>query len=148
MGQLSTAGKTFDLIDLEADIAETVRHYAPPAIRTLPMPDYVEHRDGINDLGKLSAEAVVREYEEAAKAIEAMATELTERARQCETMVRETAAISDEVKEIAAAYREEAKRIFLHVEDCALMTAEVRKACADLRSRIAAPVVAKTEVPS
>ncbi len=138
MGQLSTAGRVFSVID---EVERHTREFAPPAVRTTPLPDYVEHREGIGEIGKLSAEAVVREYEEAAKAIEAMATELGERARQCEAMVKDTIAVRNEVNEIAAAYREEAKRVFLHVEDCALMTAEVRKACGELRTRIALPVM-------
>jgi len=36
-----------------------------------PMPDYVEHKEGVNQVGKLSAEAVVREYDAAVKEIEA-----------------------------------------------------------------------------
>jgi hypothetical protein len=28
-----------------------------------PMPNYVEHKEGVNQVGKLSAEAVVREYD-------------------------------------------------------------------------------------
>lgn len=134
----STANRAFAVID---EIERHTREFAPPATRSSPMPDYVEHREGIGEIGKLSAEAVVREYEAAAKAIEAMATELSERARQCEAMVRDTMAVRDEVNEIAAVYREEAKRVFLHVEDCALMTAEVRKACGELRTRIALPLV-------
>src|SRR4029453_13548364 len=53
------------------------------------MPDYVEHRDGATEIGKLSAEAVVREYEAAAKEIEAVGAELTERVAQCQTMIAE-----------------------------------------------------------
>jgi hypothetical protein len=41
-------------------------------------------------------------------------------------------------------YREEAKRIFVQIEDCSLMTAEVRKTCTELKERIAAPT---TEQP-
>ncbi len=141
----STAERMFDRIDREfEEIIGQAREpqvidYAPPAVRTTPMPDYVEHRTGIDDIGKLSAEAMVRGYEETAKAIEAMATELSERARQCEAMVRETMAVRDEVKEVAARYREEAKRIFLHVEDCALVAAEVRKTCNEMKTRIVLP---------
>ena len=58
------------------------------------MPDYVEQNDGATEIGKLSAEAVVREYEAAAKDIEALGVELMEQARQCEAMTRE-ALISD-----------------------------------------------------
>ena len=102
-------------------------------------PDYVEHRDGATQTRKLSAEAVVREYEAAAKDIEAMCAELVERVKQCEAMTRDALAATEEMKETAARYRAEAKRIFLQIEDCSLMTAEVRKTCAELKERIAAP---------
>ena len=54
--------------------------FVPPmaAAPDLAMPDYVEHRDGATEIGKLSAEAVVREYEAAAKDIEALGVELVE----------------------------------------------------------------------
>jgi hypothetical protein len=113
--------------------------FAPPAVRApaLSMPDYVEHRDGATEIGKLSAEAVVREYESAAKEIEAMGAELIERVRQCEAMVRDALLVTEEMKETAARYRVEAKRIFLEIEDCSLVTAEVRKTCNELIEKIA-----------
>jgi hypothetical protein len=46
------------------------------------------------------------------------------------------------MKETAARYREEAKRIFLQIENCTLMTSEVRKTCTELKERIAAPATA------
>ena len=55
----------------------------PPSLSApaLAMPDYVEHRKGATEIGKLSAEAVVQEYEVAAKEIEAMGAELIERVK-------------------------------------------------------------------
>ena len=106
------------------------------------MPDYVEHHEGATEIGKLSAEAVVREYEAAAKDIEAMGAELIERVKQCEAMSRDALAVTEEMKETAARYREEAKRIFLQIENCTLMTAEVRKTCIELKEKIAAPATA------
>src|ERR1044072_7960537 len=52
-----------------------------------PMPDYVEHKEGVNQVGKLTAEAVVREFDAAVKEIEALGAELTEAAKKCEAMV-------------------------------------------------------------
>jgi hypothetical protein len=42
---------------------------ATPQVGTpsLEMPGYVEHSDGATEIGKLSAEAIVREYEVAAR---------------------------------------------------------------------------------
>ena len=41
------------------------------------MPDYVEHKEGVNQVGKLTAEVVVREYDAAVKEIEALGAELS-----------------------------------------------------------------------
>ena len=112
---------------------------APPTASapSLEMPDYVEHRDGATEIGKLSAEAVVREYEAAAKDIEALGIELAEHVKQCEAMSRDAFAVTEELKQTAERYREEAKRVFLHIENCSLVTAEVRKTCTELREKIA-----------
>jgi hypothetical protein len=114
---------------------------APPRVAApaLSMPDYVEHRDGATEIGKLSAEAVVREYEAAAKDIEAMGAELIERVKQCEAMTRDALEVTEELKETAERYREEAKRVFIQIENCSLVTAEVRKICTDLKEKIAVP---------
>jgi hypothetical protein len=144
-----------DALDLEREIEKEFRkldhheslptEFAPPSVRApdLGMPDYVEHSDGATEIGKLSAEAVVREYEAAAKDIETLGEELTERARQCEAMMREALVVTDELKETAARYRAEAKRVFDQIESCSLLTAEVRKICEDMKDRLAAP--AKSE---
>jgi hypothetical protein len=131
---------------IEAEVQNKLPVREPLSVKLLPtvgapspdMPDYVEHRDGATEIGKLSAEAVVREYEAAAKEIEAVGAELTERVAQCQTMTRDAFRMTEELKEIAARYREEAKRVFLHIESCSLMTAEVRKTCAELSEKISA----------
>ncbi len=149
------AGQVFNVVDMEREIEEQVRNsppirdqrpvnFAPPRVRApaLSIPDYVEHREGATEIGKLSAEAVVREYEAAAKDIEAMGAELIERVKQCEAMTRDALAVTKEMKETAMRYREEAKRIFVQIEDCSLMTAEVRKTCTELKEKIATPATA------
>jgi hypothetical protein len=148
----STIERISSVIDLESEIEAEFRKrppvhdprpftFAPPRVSepTVSMPDYVEHREGATEIGKLTAEAIVREYEAAAKDIEAMGAELIERVKQCETMTRNALAVTQEMKETAMRYREEAKRIFVQIEDCSLMTAEVRKTCTELKERIATP---------
>ena len=156
----STIERVSSVIDLESEIEAEFRNRPPvreprPVTLALPrggepaapmpdsasMPDYVEHREGATEIGKLTAEAIVREYESAAKEIEAMGAELIERVKQCETMTRDALAVTQEMKETAMRYREEAKRIFVQIEDCSLMTAEVRKTCTELKERIATPAV-------
>ena len=149
----STTGQVFNIVDLEKEIEAEVRNsqpmrgqrsieFAPPRVRapTIAIPDYVEHREGATEIGKLSAEAVVREYEAAAKDIEAMSAELIECVKQCEAMTRDALAVTEVMKETAARYREEAKRMFLQIENYTVMKAEVRKICIELKEKIALPV--------
>jgi len=151
----STAAHLANGIDLEGEIkaefvkAASVRELrlansAPITVRVPrgAMPEYVQHREGATEVGKLSAEAIVGEYEAAAKEIEGMGAELIERVRQCETMVQDALAVTKEMKDTAARYREHAKRVFLQIEECSLMTAEVRKTCTELKEKIAAPPTA------
>ena len=146
------------LTEMEREIEAEVRNrppvheprpanYVPPRVSApaVAMPDYVEHRDGATEIGKLSAEAVVREYEAASKEIEEMGTELIGLVRQCEAMTRDALAVTEELKETAGRYREEAKRVFLHIENCSLLTAEVRKTCTELREKIAPPATIDTK---
>jgi len=107
-----------------------------PALAT---PDYVEHRDGTTEIGRLSAEAIVREYEVAAKDTEAMGNLLIERVKQCEAMTRDALAVTEELKEVAERYREEAKRVFTEIESCSQTTAEVRQTCVELSEKITFP---------
>ena len=132
--------------EIEAEVQNKPAVLAPSPVKLrlssappLAMPEYVEHSDGATEIGKLSAEAVVREYEAAAKEIEAMGAGLVERLVQCQTMTREAFAVTDELKQIAERYREEAKRVFLQIESCSQITAEVRQTCIDLQEKIAIP---------
>ena len=106
------------------------------------LPNYVQHRDGATEIGKLSAEAVVREYEAAAKDIESLGLELVEQVKLCEAMSRELLAVIEELKETAGRYREEAKRIFRHIESCSKMTADVRRVCSELKDKFSVPASA------
>jgi len=116
----------------------------PPMVRTRSnaMPHYVEHREGATEIGKLSAEAIVGEYETAAKEIEGMGAQLIECIKRCEAMTKDAFLVIEEMKETAARYREEAKRVFLQIENCMLMTAEVRKTCIEFKEKIAVPTAA------
>jgi hypothetical protein len=143
----------FDDIERDiGDVIQTTSNSALPSIHIVPkdghplpkgpMPDYVEHREGVNRAGKLSAEAVVREYDAAVKEIEALGAELTGVAKKCEETVAGVHSMVNEIKELAANYREEGKRYFLQIEECSLMTSEVRTVCEALRNKIATTTMA------
>lgn len=148
--EILTHSPLLDADDIEGEIGNLIYNARRASVgrqlphsddRTLPkspMPDYVEHKDGVNQVGKLSAEAVVREYDAAVKEIEALGAELADAAKKCEAMVAGVHAMVGEIKELAANYREEGKRYFLQIEDCSLMTSEVRSVCETLKKKIAA----------
>jgi hypothetical protein len=78
----------------------------------------------------------VRDYESAAKEIEAMRAELISAANKCEAMTAEVHSAISYMRDTAAAYREEAKKIFKRIEDCALLTEHVRKTYETVKRRI------------
>ncbi|OAF05529.1 hypothetical protein AYJ54_01080 [Bradyrhizobium centrolobii] len=122
-----------NLVQLEADIT-TVRPGS--SLAAIALPDYVEHTEGVTRVGALSAEAVIRDYESAAKEIEAMGSELIDAARKCEAL---TAQVHDAIafmRETAAEYREEGRKIFKRIEECALFTEEVRKTCEQVKRKM------------
>ncbi|MGV7219704.1 hypothetical protein [Bradyrhizobium sp. UFLA05-112] len=131
--------KSVDLARLEADVTAALPGsagwVAPPPLSE-PLPDYVEHRDGVSRVGQLTAEAVVRDYEAAAKEIEAMGTELISAAKKCEAMTAEVHTTIAFMRDTAASYREEAKKIFKRIEECALFTEDVRKTCETVKRRM------------
>ena len=131
-----------DMAKLEADVVAAIPGRAP--LRTIraqsnrsdPMPDYVEHQNGVPRVGALSAEAVVRDYEAAAKEIEAMGAELIGAAQKCEAMTAEVHNAIAFMRDTAASYREEAKKIFKRIEECAIFTEHVRKTCETVKLKM------------
>ncbi len=123
-------GPEVSLAQLEADITG-VR--SGGSLASIALPEYVEHQRGVSRVGALSAEAVVRDYEAAAREIESMGGELIDAAKKCEAMTAEVHSAIAYMRDTAAAYREEAKKIFKRIEDCAVFTQDVRKTCEEVK---------------
>jgi hypothetical protein len=66
-----------------------------------------------------------------------MGADLIERVKRCEAATLETFAVTKELEDVAARCREEAKRVFLQIENCSRLTEEVRKTCAQLMEKLA-----------
>jgi hypothetical protein len=150
----STAVKAFDINEVKLNIAdqlekeiatlnprrpassagdEAARSYAPPATRAMALPEYVTHLDGVSEIGKLSAEAIIREYEAAAKEIETMGQEIANRSQ---AIAANVITMLEEVKTTATQFRKEATRIFNDIESCSIITEEVRTTCDALKKKI------------
>ena len=81
----------------------------------------------------LTAEAVKRGYESAAKEFEAMGAELVSAAKKCEAL---TTDVQNTIRETAEAYRREGKKMFDRIEETTLLTDNVRKTCEDVKRRM------------
>jgi hypothetical protein len=141
----NVATRPFDVSQLEGDIREAVQHKPPhiQAVETVPLParpqvpDYVSHRDDVSEIGKLSAEAIAREYEVTAKEIEAMGEVVRDMVQRCEHLTTSASSMLKDIKATATRYREEGKRIFNEIETCSSAADEVRKLCDAFRDKIA-----------
>jgi hypothetical protein len=145
-------GKTVELLDVEHDIAKVLTKspprrdpqaidFAPAKVRTPspPVPAYVAHHAELDQIGKLSAEAVAAQYEDAVKALEAMGTTLIDCVQRAEKMAAGCKDAIAYVQDTAQKYREEAGLIFDRIQQASVMTAEVRSVCDDMRKRLESP---------
>jgi len=137
--------RPFDVSQIEGDIREAVHQGAPhiQAVETEQqpakpqLPDYVSHREDVSEIGKLSAEAIAREYEVTAKEIEAMGEVVRDMVQRCEQLTTSASSMLKDIKATATNYRQEAKRIFNEIESCSSAADEVRKLCEAFRDKIA-----------
>lgn len=139
----NAAAKPFNVSQIEGEVHEAVLHRPPhiqavePMPRAPSVPDYVNHREDATEIGKLSAEAIVREYEVTAKEIEAVGEFVKEMAQRCEQLTTSASAMLKDIRTTAARYRKEGKRIFNEIESCSSATEEVRQLCETFRDRVA-----------
>lgn len=119
-------------------------------IRTLRgpnLPSYVDHHPEVDDVGRLSAEALAISYENAAKDIEAMGKALVDEVKSSEVQVLDTVkelerykAVAqqavDECKAAAETYRKEAKDLFALVQARAMAAENVRQLCTEMVGKI------------
>jgi len=142
----SSVVRPFDASTLEGEVREAVQQghphvqaldFAPRTMPTPPVPQYVSHRDDVSEIGKLSAEAIVKEYEETALEIEAMGDVVKDMAKRCEQLTGSASAMLKDIKATAARYRNEGKRMFTEIESCSSATDEVRRMCEAFRDKLA-----------
>jgi signal transduction protein with GAF and PtsI domain len=142
----SAVVKPFDASKLEDEVRQSVQQnrpyiqaqeHVPRVVLAPPVPEYVTHREDVSEIGKLSAEAIVKEYEETAKEIEAMGDVVREMVKRCDQLSASASSMFKEIKLTAARYRKEGKRMFTEIETCSSAADEVRKLCEDFRDKLA-----------
>lgn len=145
----NAAIKPFDVNRLEDEVRDAALQKQPhiqavdyaPRTPTPPVPEYVTHREDTTEIGKLSAEAIVKEYEETAKEIEAVGDLVKDMVQRCEQLTGSASAMLKDIKATATRYRKEGKRMFDEIESCSTTTEEVRRLCEGFRDKLAAKAV-------
>ena len=129
--------------DIEKEMARIAPHRPEPAYGTPspPLPAYVEHRAEVSEIGRLSAEAIIRDFEATAKEIEAMGEVVKGMVQRCERLTASASTMLDDIKSTAVRYREEGKRIFNEIESCSATTDDVRRLCEAFRDKITTKAV-------
>jgi hypothetical protein len=137
--------KPFDVSRLEEDVRDLAQQKPPhiqaveyaPQTAAPPVPEYVNHRDDATEIGKLSAEAIIKEYEETAKEIEGIGEVVKDMVQRCEQLAGSASIMLKDIKATAERYRKEGKRMFQEIENCSSTTDEVRRLCESFRDKVA-----------
>src|SRR5258708_19601695 len=146
MGQSTTNGNILELASVEQDIALALtksppsrdQHaigFPPPKVQTSspPMPPYVEHHADVDQIGKLSAEAVIAQYEGAVKALEDMGTTLIDCLKRAEKMAAGCKDAINYVHDTPQKSPEEATLLFPRIHHPSMLPAALRPSSAHIR---------------
>lgn len=114
-----------EVVDIEPSDIEQSDDQLEPIQPELP--PYINHAEGVNQIGKLTAAAVIRDFEETAKGFNAMGDEVKRVAECCERYLSELQALVEHTNQVAKLARERGSEIFRWLEQSALTTEQVRK---------------------
>ena len=116
---------------------DTLEREMQDALKRQQIGQAVEHVNE-EDVGRLSAEAVLAQYEFAAKGVETMGDEIKDRISKLETAMREADEAMKLVAEAAAAIREKGKLVHLQIEEATQLSKDIRDACVEFRRKVGA----------
>jgi hypothetical protein len=102
----------------------------PVHIATPERPDMNAH---LEDLGRMSAEAVLTQWDATAKEVEDLGIAVKERVKSIATSLIELDGNLKELAETAAAVREKGNLTKLQIEEASTLSNALREACADIR---------------
>ena len=118
--------------------------FAPPHIRDEAeikravdsAPEYIAPRGDVPRVGLLSSVALANEYEKSAADIVALGEELLKTVKHCEEMASNARNVVDHLNKTAEFYRAEGKAVFKQIEDCAILTEDIRRQSELMRQRL------------
>jgi hypothetical protein len=114
--------------EIERDIRQVLSRHTPPPAR--------EDNVRIDDLGRMSAEAVLTQYEAAAKAVEEMGNDVKTMVKRLGEALIECSTDMKHVAETAAAIREKGKHSQALIEQVSALSSEIRKTCDEFKIKV------------
>ena len=135
--------------DVESEIADVLRstnlRAEPEPQQSVdyarqPLPDYVEHAEGIDQAARLSAQVVLARYEDLAKTVLEMKGSVQEQADTYQRALDDLGAEMQYIDETVQRIRDVGKKTFEELQKSARtmadVSANVRKTCDDIRGKI------------
>jgi hypothetical protein len=89
-----------------------------------------------DDIGRMSAEAALKQHEVTAEAIEAMGNELRDRINKLNTAMGDCDLVLKEVAETANAIRDRGKHVHAQIDEAMSLAKAIRDACAEFRKKV------------
>lgn len=90
----------------------------------------------VEDVGRLSAEAVQAQYDAAAKAVENMGVEVKERIQKLEAMLLECDKDMKLLAECANVIREKGNMVRAQIDEASTLSQDIRKAATEFTSKV------------
>lgn len=116
--------------DLERDIEDTIRQ------TPLSKPVFMDAVP--QDVGRMSAEAVLAQYEVAAKSVEAMGNDVKDRISTLEAALAECDKDMKIIVECAAMIRDKGLQVKLQIEQASAVSHDIREACIEFKRKVGA----------
>ena len=116
-------------IDLEADLAQILT-------RPTPLPVVMPTAGNVGELGRMSAEAVLTQYEAAAKSVEEMGEDVKARIVKLEAALAECHKDMQIIGECAQMIRDKGKLVQAQIEEASAVSADIREACVEFKRKM------------
>jgi hypothetical protein len=131
MNTRTTPLRAVEANDLEQEIGDMLRDTRQrPVIQPAAPP--------ADDIGRLSAEAVLAQYDHAAKCVEELGLEVKERIRKLEGQLKEADADLKLIAEAADKIRDKGKMVHLQIEEASQLSKDIRETCAEFVRKVGA----------
>jgi septal ring factor EnvC (AmiA/AmiB activator) len=115
-------------IDLERDLGQLLAASTAPRPESLPKPS--------DDLGRMSGEAIMAQYEAAAKSVEEMGENVKDRTAKLEAALADCDADMKLIREAATFIREKGKHVQAQIEAASAASNEIRSAVVEFKRKV------------